>query len=287
MMIQLGRWNDLTITRFTDHGAYVDGGETGEILMPRSYVKPEMRPGDVVHVFVYLDQEERLVATMEQPLAQVGEFAFLRVAWVNQFGAFLDWGLMKDLFVPFSEQKRKMAKGYSYLVHVHIDPETRRIVGSAKVDRYLEPAPASYHKDREVDVLVWQRSPLGYKVIVDNRYSGLIYGDQVYDELHTGDRLRAHVVQIRPDGKLAAATDGASAVICGMGIGDTPATAETVRFLLDTLKCPLLLDADALNALSKDLSVLDGHRQSVVITPHIGEMSRLIKKDTAFVKENK
>lgn len=202
MMIQLGRWNDLTITRFTDHGAYVDGGETGEILMPRSYVKPEMRPGDVVHVFVYLDQEERLVATMEQPLAQVGEFAFLRVAWVNQFGAFLDWGLMKDLFVPFSEQKRKMAKGYSYLVHVHIDPETRCIVGSAKVDRYLEPAPASYHKDREVDVLVWQRSPLGYKVIVDNRYSGLIYGDQVYDELHTGDRLRAHVVQIRPDGKI-------------------------------------------------------------------------------------
>ena len=202
MMIQLGRWNDLTITRFTDHGAYVDGGETGEILMPRSYVKPEMRPGDVVHVFVYLDQEERLVATMEQPLAQVGEFAFLRVAWVNQFGAFLDWGLMKDLFVPFSEQKRKMAKGYSYLVHVHIGPETRRIVGSAKVDRYLEPAPASYHKDREVDVLVWQRSPLGYKVIVDNRYSGLIYGDQVYDELHTGDRLRAHVVQIRPDGKI-------------------------------------------------------------------------------------
>lgn len=202
MMIQLGRWNDLTITRFTDHGAYVDGGETGEILMPRSYVKPEMRPGDVVHVFVYLDQEERLVATMEQPLAQVGEFAFLRVAWVNQFGAFLDWGLMKDLFVPFSEQKRKMSKGYSYLVHVHIDPETHRIVGSAKVDRYLEPAPASYHKDREVDVLVWQRSPLGYKVIVDNRYSGLIYGDQVYDELHTGDRLRAHVVQIRPDGKL-------------------------------------------------------------------------------------
>ena len=99
--------------------------------------------------------------------------------------------------------------------------------------------------------------------------------------------LNAEDGHIRPDGKLAAATDGASAVICGMGIGDTSATAETVRFLLDTLKCPLLLDADALNALSKDLSVLDGHRQSVVITPHIGEMSRLIKKDTAFVKENK
>ena len=202
MMIQLGRWNDLTITRFTDHGAYVDGGETGEILMPRSYVKPEMRPGDEGHVFVYLDQEERLVATMEQPLAQVGEFAFLRVAWVNQFGAFLDWGLMKDLFVPFSEQKRKMVKGNTYLVHVHIDPETHRIVGSAKVDRYLESAPASYHKDREVDALIWQRTPLGYKAIVDNRYSGLIYDDQIYDELHTGDRLRAHVVQVRSDGKL-------------------------------------------------------------------------------------
>lgn len=108
-MIQLGRWNDLTITRFTDHGAYVDGGETGEILMPRSYVKPEMRPGDEVHVFVYLDQEERLVATMEQPLAQVGEFAFLRVAWVNQFGAFLDWGLM-----------------YNPQIQIFADSETKR-----------------------------------------------------------------------------------------------------------------------------------------------------------------
>ncbi len=206
MPIQLGRWNDLPITRFTDHGAYLDGGETGELLMPRNYVTSDMRPGDIVHVFVYLDQEERLVGTTEQPLAQVGEFAFLRVAWVNQFGAFLDWGLMKDLFVPFSEQKRNMTRGNAYLVHIHIDPETHRIVGSAKIEHYLEPASPNYHKDREVDALIWQRSPLGFKVIVDNRYAGLIYDDQIYTELHTGDRIRAFVMQSRPDGKLDLST---------------------------------------------------------------------------------
>ncbi len=201
-MIDLGRWNDLVIVRFTDHGAYLDGGRTGEILMPRNYVDRKMRPGDTVHVFVYLDQEERLVATTEKPLAQVGEFAFLNVSWVNEYGAFLDWGLMKDLFVPFSEQKRKMEQGRSYIVHIHVDPETRRIVGSAKVERYFDSQPHNYHKDREVDALVWQKTPLGFKVIVDNRYPGLIYDNQTYVSLRTGDRIKAYVIQQRPDGKL-------------------------------------------------------------------------------------
>jgi len=203
MMIKLGDWNELTVVRFTDHGAYLDGGEVGEILMPHRYVRREMRPGDVVTVFVYLDQSDRLVATTETPLARVGDFAYLRVAWVNQYGAFLDWGLMKDLFVPFREQKATMEKDHSYLVHVHIDEETRRIVASAKVERYLQPAnPATYHRGREVELLVWHKTPLGFKVIVDNAYSGLVYDGQTYSELHSGERCTGQVVTARPDGKL-------------------------------------------------------------------------------------
>ena len=201
-MIDLGKWNELPIVRFTDHGAYLDGGETGEILMPRQYVSPAMHPGDVVRVFVYLDQAERLVATTEQPLAQVGDFACLRVAWVNQYGAFLHWGLVKDLFVPFGEQKRRMELGHDYVVHVHVDPESRRIVGSAKIEHYLDSHPPLYPRGTEVDALIWQRTPLGFKAVVDNRYGGLIYGDRNYADLRVGDRVRAYVVQVRPDGKL-------------------------------------------------------------------------------------
>lgn len=203
--LRLGDYNTLRITRFTDHGAYLDGGELGEILMPKAYVKREMRPGDEVDVFVYLDQSERLVGTLETPLARVGDFAFLKVAWVNEFGAFLDWGLMKDLFVPFREQKMPMMQGRSYLVHIHIDEETQRIVASAKVERYLQPAtPVDYHRGQELEVIVQQKTPLGFKVIADNRCAGLIYDDQIFqvDPPHAGDVLTATVVKVRTDGKL-------------------------------------------------------------------------------------
>lgn len=203
-MIQLGKFNHLTIVRFTDHGAYVDGGEIGEILLPKAYVRREMRPGDEVGVFVYLDQQERLVATMEEPLAQVGDFAFLEVKWVNQYGAFLDWGLMKDLFVPFSEQKKTMEQGHSYIIYIYVDDQTKRIVATAKVNRYLQPAPRKdYFRGKSVDVLVWQKTELGMKVIVDNKYAGLIYNDQFFGDVpRTGDRLQCTVVTVRDDGRL-------------------------------------------------------------------------------------
>ncbi|MBQ9569328.1 MAG: GntR family transcriptional regulator [Alloprevotella sp.] len=202
-MIQLGNFNELEIVRFTDHGAYLDGGEVGEILMPKSYVRREMRPGHRVRVFVYLDQQERLVGTTETPLACVGDYAYLEVAWVNEHGAFLHWGLMKDLFVPFSEQKRRMEVGSSYIVYIYIDPETRRIVATAKVERFLRTAPrADYYRGRKVGLLVQQKTPLGFKVIVDNRYMGMLYDDQTYGSYHTGDRLEATVVTLRPDGRL-------------------------------------------------------------------------------------
>lgn len=203
-MIHLGNYNTLRITRFTDHGAYLDGGDLGEILLPKAYVERSMRPGTEVNVFVYLDQSERLVGTLETPLARVGDFAFLKVAWVNEYGAFLDWGLMKDLFVPFREQKMAMQQGRSYLVHIHIDEETQRIVASAKVERYLQRAlPAQYHRGQEVEVIVQQKTPLGFKVIADNRCAGLIYDNQIFEqEPHAGDVLTATVVNVRPDGKL-------------------------------------------------------------------------------------
>lgn len=203
-MIKLGNYNTLRITRFTDHGAYLDGGDLDEILMPKTYVRPEMHTGTEVDVFVYLDQSERLVGTLETPLARVGDFAFLKVAWVNEYGAFLDWGLMKDLFVPFREQKKPMQQGRSYLVYIYIDEETQRIAASAKVERYLQPATiAQYHKGQEVEIVVQQKTPLGFKVIADNRCAGLIYDNQIFEqEPHAGDVLSATVVKVRADGKL-------------------------------------------------------------------------------------
>ena len=203
-MIALGNYNTLRVTRFSDHGAYLDGGPLGEILMPKKYVPRSLRPGDEIEVFVYLDQSERLVGTLETPLARVGDFAYLRVAWTNEFGAFLDWGLTKDLFVPFREQKMRMVQDRSYLVYVHVDPETQRLVGTAKVERYLKRAtPDRYHRGQEVEIIVQQKTPLGFRCIVDNRCGGHLYDNQIFDTVpHTGDVLTATVVNIRPDGRL-------------------------------------------------------------------------------------
>ncbi|MDE5981085.1 MAG: GntR family transcriptional regulator [Bacteroidaceae bacterium] len=201
--IRLGELNRLKIIKYVDFGFYVDGGRKyGRILLPQGEVTRKVDVGDEVDVFLYLDQEERLVATMRRPLAQVGEFAFLEVAWVNQFGAFLQWGLLKDLFVPFREQKMKMQKGQSYIVHVHLDPESFRIVASAKVERYLSSEVTDLKPGDKVDVLVWQKTDLGFKAIVNNKYSALIYDNQVFRPLRTGDRLEAYVRLVRPDGKI-------------------------------------------------------------------------------------
>lgn len=202
MNIELGRKNRLTVVKSVDFGMYLDGREAGEILLPTRYVPENCQIGDEIEVFLYLDSEERLIATTLTPLAMVGDFAYLQVAWVNNYGAFLDWGLMKDLFVPFREQKMKMQKGQRYIVHLHIDEDSYRIVASAKIERYLSDEQPPYGPGDEVQVLVWQKTDLGFKVIVDNKFSGLIYGSEVFRPLHTGDRLSAYVKQVRPDGKL-------------------------------------------------------------------------------------
>lgn len=199
--LSLGRFNRLTIVRRAEQGLYLSGGPE-DILLPNRYVPDGAEIGDEIDVFVYLDNEERLIATTETPKAQVGDFAWLQVAWVNNFGAFLHWGLMKDLFVPFREQKMKMQKGKSYLVHLHIDPETYRIMASAKVERYLSTDFPPYHGGDEVDILVWQKTDLGFKAIVENRFSGMLFDAEIFRQLHSGDRLKAYVKQVRPDGKI-------------------------------------------------------------------------------------
>lgn len=213
--LRLGDYNTLTVTRLAQRdnphsaggretfGIFLDSGREGDILMPKKYVPEGARVGDKIRCFVYLDQEERLIATTETPLAKAGDFAYLECTWVNQYGAFLNWGLMKDLFCPFREQKKKMEMGESYIVYIHLDEESYRIVATAKIDKYLQSAQSAGLKERqEVDLLIWQKTDLGFKTIVNNKYQGLIYRDQIFQQIHTGDQLKGFVEKVRPDGRL-------------------------------------------------------------------------------------
>ncbi len=202
MSIELGKFNVLEVVKTVDFGVYLDGEEEGEILLPTRYVPEECNIGDFLNVFLYLDNEERLIATTLTPLVQVGEFACLEVSWVNQFGAFLNWGLMKDLFVPFREQKMKMLVGKKYVIHAHIDEDSYRIVASAKVDKYLSKELPAYQPNDEVSILIWQKTDLGFKAIVENKFSGLLYDSEIFQHLQTGMQLKAFVKQVREDGKI-------------------------------------------------------------------------------------
>lgn len=211
-MLRLGDYNTLRIVKKVDFGLYLDGGEEGEILLPQRYVTKDMHIGNDQEVFIYLDQDERPVATTERPYAKVGEFASLEVAWVNQYGAFLKWGLMKDLFCPFREQKKRMEQGQRHIVYIKVDEDSYRLMATAKVEKYLEnPREADMNSDAgtptlshgtAVDILVWQKTDLGFKVIVDNKYQGQIYENQIFQPLHSGDRLTAYIDHVRQDGKI-------------------------------------------------------------------------------------
>lgn len=201
-MLQIGKTNELEITHRVDFGLYLDGGEEGEILLPLRYASRDMKPGDKISVFIYRDSEDRLIATTEQPYAQVGEFAFLRVTATNSVGAFLDWGLPKDLLVPFREQKVRMQPGRSYTVYVYLDDETQRIVASAKLQKFLDNKIPDLKPGDEVKARIYQHTDLGYKVIVNDLFSGLIYHNQIYDEVNIGELHHATVKSVRPDGKI-------------------------------------------------------------------------------------
>jgi predicted RNA-binding protein (virulence factor B family) len=202
MAVEIGKVNKLKVLREVSIGVYLDGDTIGDVLLPKRYVPEGTKEGDEVEVFIHLDSEDRLIATTERPLAQVGEFAWLKVVSVSKFGAFLDWGLMKDLLVPFREQKEKMEKDRYYAVYVYFDDETGRIVASAKVDRFLDNVSPDYNPGDEVQLFIVGRTELGYKAVINGLHSGLLYYNQVFKPLQLGQHTKGYIARIREDEKI-------------------------------------------------------------------------------------
>lgn len=200
--MKIGQYNDLTILRFTAPGAYLGDEEDNDVLLPGKYTTPEMKEGDTITVFVYKDSEDRIVATTETPLIELNQFAFLRVKDVNPFGAFLEWGLEKDLLVPFREQRVKMEIGRYYLVTLRYDDATDRLFASGKFSKFIEPCKDAELLDQKVDLLIGDSTDLGVTVIVNDCYQGIIYRNDVSKPLKRGSHEEGYVYFIREDGKL-------------------------------------------------------------------------------------
>ncbi|MCU4177199.1 CvfB family protein [Carboxylicivirga sp. N1Y90] len=199
----IGRYNKLRVVKEVDFGLYLDGGEEyGEILLPTRYVPVNISVDDELEVFIYLDSEDRVIATTEQPNACVDEFAFMEVKSVNKIGAFLDWGLMKDLLVPFSEQDEKMIEGQSYAVYVYVDDASKRIVATSKLYTVLNNILPEYEKGQEVDLFVYDKADIGYKVVVNNLHTGMLYHNQIFQPIKLGDRFKGYVQNVREDDKV-------------------------------------------------------------------------------------
>lgn len=201
-MAEIGKINTLRVIKEVDFGLYLDGGEHGEILIPKRYVPENTKPEDMLEVFIYLDSEDRIIATTDKPLIAVGEFACLKVVAVTQMGAFLDWGLPKDLFVPFREQKQRMEEGKSYVVTLYLDYDSKRLVGSAKIDKFLDNLPPDYPIGEEVDLLISGETDLGFNAIINNRHIGVLYKNEIFQPLKKGDRIKGYIKKIREDEKI-------------------------------------------------------------------------------------
>lgn len=199
---EIGRTNTLPVLRDAGFGLYLDGGTLGDILLPKRYVPEGTSVGDTIEVFIYRDSEDRIIATTETPLVEVGEFAALKVVAVNRTGAFLDWGLEKDLLVPFREQRDPLRIGRRYLVYVYLDPVSERIVASTRLRRYLSHEAPAYKPGERVRLRVWQDSKLGYEVLVNDQHTGMLYRNEVFQKLQIGELLEGFVKQVRLDGKI-------------------------------------------------------------------------------------
>jgi uncharacterized protein len=201
-MVTIGQMNQLKIVKRSIHGLFLDGEDLGEILLPKRFVPDDFTVGETLDVFLYLDSEDRLVATTQAPLAMVGDFAFLTLKSVEGVGAFMDWGLDKDLFVHHSQQTRDLVVGQKYLVYLYID-ESGRISASMKTNKFLKPLPEkSDLLGKKVIALVYAKTDLGYKAVVNNEFDGLLYHSEVFEDLKMGTRTAAFVNKIRPDGKI-------------------------------------------------------------------------------------
>jgi uncharacterized protein len=209
-MAQIGKLASLVVTRIATPGVFLDGGHLGEILMPGRYVPRGTPPGEAFVVFIHLDSEDRIVATTETPHAQVGEFAPLRVVSINaRIGAFLDWGLTKDLLLPMREQARRVNVGDWVVAHVFLDEKTNRIVATTRLNRHLNRTPPRYQEGQSVNLLVMDETELGFKCIVENAHSGLLYHTDLAAPLAIGQKLTGYVRTVRPDGKIDLSLDRA------------------------------------------------------------------------------
>ena len=202
-MVKIGKINRLKIVKEVDFGMYLDGGEDfGEILLPTRYITPECEVDEEVDVFIYLDSEDRLIATTDMPYAMVDDFALLEVVAVTKVGAFVDWGLMKDLLIPFKEQHRELERGEKVVVKIYVDEMTERIVGSIKLNSFLNNVPPDFKVFEEVDLYVHSKTDLGYKVIVNDTFWGVIYYNEVFKPLERGQKLKGFIKKVREDDKL-------------------------------------------------------------------------------------
>ncbi len=201
-MAQIGKVNSLKALRSVSIGFFLDGGTLGDLLLPQKYVPENLAVGDQVDVFVYLDSEDRLIATTEAPFAQVGDFALLKAVAVNKFGAFLDWGLVKNLMVPFGEQKERIVEGKHYLVYVYIDDNTKRLVASTKIEKFLDNLPPDYKTGEQVQLIIAGKTEIGYKAVINNLHTGMLYFNQVFSTLTLGQKLTGYIQKVREDDKI-------------------------------------------------------------------------------------
>ncbi len=201
-MVQVGQYNTLKVVKKVDFGLYLDGGEAGEILLPKRFVPNGAKPDDELEVFLYHDGENRLIATTQKPIAIAGDIALLTVVSINNQGAFLDWGLMKDVFLPLSQQTTRIAVGGEYLIKLYIDERTGRVAATQRVERYLSNDELTVKEKQEVDLLVYQKTDIGYKVIINNQHLGVLHYNEVFRELEYGAKEKGYVKTIREDNKI-------------------------------------------------------------------------------------
>ncbi len=205
-MIKLGEFNTLTILRRLEQGYYLGPADSIDqaesVLLPNRYITEDMQIGDTIDVFVYNDSEDRIVATTLIPKITLNMFACLDVVNVTDYGAFLDWGLAKDLFVPYAEQSRKMEEGEGHIVYLYIDELTNRLVASSKLTRFLDKDKPLFSENEEVDLLIAQRSDIGINVIINDRYKGILYENEIFQELILGQRVKGYIKKIREDNKI-------------------------------------------------------------------------------------
>jgi len=201
-MVELGKKNVLKVLKEVDFGVYLDGADLGEILLPQKYVPNGCQIDDELDVFLYRDSEDRIIATTIMPKAAVGDFAYLRVVSIEKIGAFMDWGLPKDLFVPFREQYPKMEKDNSYVVRILIDEQSDRIIASSRIDRYVNDDPEEFYEGQKVHLLIAGKTDLGYKAIIKNSHMGIIFNNDVFQSLSIGDNVPGYIKKIRDDDKI-------------------------------------------------------------------------------------